>query len=73
MTEPKKAKKKPGPKPDPTRVRSAVTNIRSSPEWKSWLERLAEANRSSSLADLIDDAVVDYARKLGFKEAAPKR
>ena len=73
MAEPNKKRVKPGPKRDPSRVRSAVTNIRSSPEWKAWLDRLAEFNRSSSLADMVDDAVVDYARKIGFKETAPKR
>jgi hypothetical protein len=68
-----KAKKKPGPKPDPQRVRSAVTNIRSSPEWKAWLERLVEFNRSPSIADLVDDAVVLLAREIKFPEAPPKR
>ena len=68
-----KAKKKPGPKPDPQRVRSAVTNIRSSPAWKAWLERLADFNRSPSLAELVDDAVVMLARELKFPEAPPKR
>ena len=66
-------KGKPGPKPQPDRTRSAVTNIRSSPEWKAWLERLADFNRSSSLADLVDDAVVAYARDVKFPEPPPKR
>lgn len=65
--------KRPGPKPDPDRVRSAVTNIRSSPEWKEWLGRFAEHHRSPSLADLVDDAVVHFARHVGFKEVPPKR
>ena len=68
-----KAKQRPGPKPDPQRVRSAVTNIRSSPEWKAWLERLVEFHRSPSVADLVDDAVVLLARELKVPEAPPKR
>jgi hypothetical protein len=67
------SKKRPGPKPDPQRVRSAVTNIRSSPEWKAWLERLVVFNRSPSLADLVDDAVVLLAREIKFPEMPPKR
>jgi hypothetical protein len=70
MSEAKKGK--PGPKPNPDRVRSAVTNIRSSPEWKAWLEELAEANRSS-LADLVDDAVLALAKRIKFEKPAPKR
>jgi hypothetical protein len=65
------AKKKQEPKEQ--RVRTAVTAIRSRPEWKEWVERLADFERAPSLNDLFDRALVAYARQIGFKEVAPKR
>jgi hypothetical protein len=65
------AKKKPGPRPvDGGRV--AATNIRSTVAWKEWLDRLADFDRST-VADVVDHALVAYARQVGFKEVAPKR
>ena len=55
------------------RVRTAVTAIRSRPEWKAWAESLAEFDRAPSVNDLFDRALVAYARQVGFKEVAPKR
>jgi hypothetical protein len=46
--------------------------IRCLPEWRDWLNRLAEHDRTS-MAGVIDRAAIDYARKIGFKEGAPKR
>jgi hypothetical protein len=65
--------KKGAPKPEPNRVRSATTNLRSTPEWKEWAEKLAEHDRAPSLIELIDRALVAYARGVGFKDVAPKR
>jgi hypothetical protein len=75
---PKKSKGRPGPKPDPTRVREAVTNIRSSDAWKGWAKRLAEFDAESrrsdaNISEAIDRALVLYAREMGFPEVAPKR
>ena len=56
---------------EPNRVRSAVTNIRSSPEWKAWLQRFADHTRKD-LADVVDEALLRYARAEGF-EQPPKR
>jgi hypothetical protein len=64
------AKKKSTPKPE-QRVRTAVTNIRSMPEWKEWLGRFADAQRKD-VSDLIDEALVRMARAEGF-EMPPKR
>lgn len=66
-------KKKPGPKPEPERVRSAAIIIRGRPEWKAWVEDLAEHGRSPSLNDLIDRALVTYAREIKYPRPAPKR
>jgi hypothetical protein len=65
------AKKKPEQKEH--RVRTAVIALRSRPEWRDWVERLAEFERTSSLNELFDRAIVAYARQVGFKEVAPKR
>lgn len=59
------------PKRQPNRVRSEVTNIRSSPEWKEWLVRFA-AHTRKDLADVMDEALLRYARAEGF-EQPPKR
>lgn len=66
-------KGKPGPKPDPARVRSEAVMLRGRPEWKEWLGRLAEFDRAPSMNELFDRAITAYARDIGFKEAAPKR
>lgn len=70
---PAMAKVKPtgSPKRAPKRVRNAVTNVRSTPEWKAWLERYAEFKRKD-LVDLIDECVLMAARADGF-EMPPKR
>ncbi len=67
------AKNKPGPKPDPQRVRDVATIIRSRKEWKDAIDRLAEFDRAPSVSDLFDRAIVTYARSVGFPEPIPKR
>jgi len=59
------------PKPQPNRVRSATSNIRSTPEWKAWLDRFA-AHVRKDMADAVDEALLRYARAEGF-ELPPKR
>jgi hypothetical protein len=53
------------------RVRTAVTAVRSMPEWKGWLLRFAAAQRKDT-SDLIDEALLRMARAEGF-ELPPKR
>ena len=67
------AKKKPGPKPDPSRTRDAVTMVRSTVAWKAAVDRMAEFDRAPSVSDLIDRAIAAYARTIGFPEPIPKR
>jgi hypothetical protein len=67
------AKKKGSPKPQPRRIRSATTNIRSSPEWKEWVDGLAEFDRAPSVNELFDRALVAYAREIKYPKPAPKR
>jgi hypothetical protein len=62
---------KPGPKPvDGGRV--ATTPIRSTDAWKRWVDELAEFDRST-VSDLVDHALVAYARQIGFPKVAPRR
>jgi hypothetical protein len=65
-------KKKPGPKPTEGVGRTVVTNIRSTPAWREWLVELAEFQRLT-VADVIDQAVVAYARQAKFPKPIPKR
>jgi hypothetical protein len=67
------AKKKPGPKPDPSRVRTDTIMVRGMTAWKEWVEEFAEFDRATSLSELIDRALVSYARERGFPKQAPKR
>jgi hypothetical protein len=74
----KKTGKKPGPKPDPSRVRDAMTMIRSRVPWKEWLERLAEFDArqrrtDTNVSETMDRAAVMYARAIGFEETPPLR
>jgi hypothetical protein len=66
------ARKKPGPKPFEGVGRTAATTIRSTPEWKAWLDRLADHCRLN-VSDTADRALVELARSVGFKEAPPRR
>jgi hypothetical protein len=63
-----------GRKPQPAeRVRKAVTMVRSSDAWKTAVEQLAEWDRATSVSELIDRAVVAYARGRGYDQPIPKR
>lgn len=46
--------------------------VRGSTEWKAWVERLAEFDRSN-VADLTDRAMAAYARTIGFLDPPPPR
>jgi hypothetical protein len=65
-------KKKPGPKPNPLGRRTVITNIRSSTEWREWVDEFATFAKSS-VSDLVDRALIGLARELKFPKQAPKR
>lgn len=71
MAEPKR-KNKPGPKPDPSRVMQATLMVRSSKEWRAWVDQLAEFARMSA-SDVVDHALVEFARSKGFDKLPPRR
>jgi hypothetical protein len=64
--------KKPGPKPEPSRVRTALIQIRSMPAWKRWVKGFADFDRCD-VVDLIDRALVAYARERKYPEPPPRR
>jgi hypothetical protein len=53
-------------------VRSVVNTFRSTPDWRDWVARLAESERIG-MPDLIDRALADYAKRVGFPDRPPKR
>lgn len=69
----KKGAPESGETPKPRRTRDAVILIRSIPEWKHWVEELQAYERASSAGELIDRALVAYARMQGFHKPAPRR
>lgn len=68
------AKKKPVPKgrPKTSRARTAAINIRAMPEWKEWVDAFADFDRCS-LVEVIDRALVVYAREKKFPRTPPRR
>jgi hypothetical protein len=73
MAGPKKKSDPEGAKGEPvSRVRDAVTFVRSSEGWKRHVEKLADLDRAPSVSDFIDRAVAHYARSRDF-DPPPKR
>ena len=52
--------------------RPIALTIRGREEWKSWVKRLAEFERVP-INELVDRALVQHAREIGFREQAPER
>jgi hypothetical protein len=65
MARPKKTVKPESP--DPKTIAFRVSG-----EYGAWVERLASHNRST-VAGLLDQALVKFAREIGFEEKAPER
>jgi hypothetical protein len=59
-------------KPATGKASSIAVTLRGSPDWKVWLEALARHTRLD-VAKVIDRALIDFARKEGFDEDAPRR
>jgi hypothetical protein len=63
--------KKTGPKrKEPPR--SVVLTIKGTDAWRAWLEKLADHSRMPA-STVVDLALIDFAKKIGFEEEAPKR
>jgi hypothetical protein len=46
--------------------------VRGSKAWRDWVNELADFRRLK-MTDLIDQSLVEYAERHGFKKRAPKR
>lgn len=46
--------------------------VRGTKEWRDWVNELADSRRLKA-TDLIDQALIEYADRHGFKKPAPKR
>ena len=53
-------------------IRERAIVVRGRDDWKSWVQELSDFCRLD-LSDLVDAALVDYARTRGFDKSAPKR
>lgn len=53
-------------------VRDRTLTIKGRDDWKTWVQELSDHCRLD-LSDLVDAALVDYARGRGFSKTAPKR
>jgi len=62
-----------GRKPVQDRARDASTLVRSSQAWKDAVSAFAEWDRAPSVSDLIDRAIVAYARERRYDKAFPRR
>jgi hypothetical protein len=56
-----------------SRLRDAATFIRSTQAWKQFVEEFADWDRAPSVSDLIDRALVSYARERKYDKPMPKR
>ena len=70
------ARKKDEPKFQPVEhwkpSKPIALQVRSGPEWKAWLEKLAKYDRTTA-AEVADRALAAYARSIGFPDAPPDR
>jgi hypothetical protein len=64
-------KKRATPLPD-DESRPTVFTMKGTPEWKDWLTRLSKHCRMKSSV-VVDLALVDFAKKMGFNEPPPER
>ena len=52
--------------------RPVAAQFRGSPEFKEWMASLASHNRAS-VSQTIEQALIHYARTIGFTDAPPER
>jgi hypothetical protein len=64
--------RKPKRKRRDTEPRPIALTIRGRQEWKGWVASLADFERIS-INELVDRALVRYAREVGYKTGAPER
>lgn len=52
--------------------RSIVVSMKGTPEFRDWLNELAEFDRSTAV-QIMEKGAVLYAKQVGFEKPAPKR
>jgi hypothetical protein len=65
-------RRKPKRKRRDSEPRPIALTIRGRQQWKEWVASLAEFERVS-INELVDRALVKYAREVGYKAGAPER
>lgn len=66
-------KKMPANATDVPKIKQNVLSIRGSEEWREWVHHFCDHVRMKSASDLIDQALVEHAKRMGFNEPPPKR
>lgn len=66
------SKSKPTPRDEWAKGKPLVIQVRGSEEFKAWAERLAKHSRMS-VAQVVEQALIAYARNNDFKDVAPER
>jgi hypothetical protein len=66
------AKKTPTPDPEPADSRAIIVSMKGTKEFRDWLNELAESERTTAV-QILEKAVVDYAKRIGFPKPAPRR
>lgn len=56
----------------PPDTRSIIVTLKGNPEFREWLNRLADHDRSTAV-QVMERGVIAYAKQVGFTEPAPKR
>jgi hypothetical protein len=73
---PMKTKTRPAPVPEPP-IQRSIVGFKGTQEYQDWMKRLLRhsksARQATNLTDLIDRAIVAYARQIGFDEDPPAR
>ncbi len=62
-----------GRKAKPVREQQATLLVRGSQEWRRFVDKLAEHDRASSLAEVVDRALEAYAKAVGYPGEVPRR
>jgi hypothetical protein len=65
-------KKGDGGHPKNWNAKPIIIQLRGSPEFKAWVEALAEFD-ATSVAELTERAYANYARQIGFTNPRPRR
>ena len=72
MSRKKATQVKPAAVKPPAERKAIAVVIKGGPDWKAWLESLADHCRSD-VAKVIDKALIGYAKSEGYHQQEPRR